>query len=242
MEMEKFTVLFAVGRMEDRVQVVARSRSDAIDVGRICAELGGGGHAYAASASIRNLTLNEVHDAIVRNLHMQAGPEKDRQRLYVVPRRWGSKSDRSMREADTLMMHFGLKAVPVFRPGTRHCIGILDAQTASRATSHKLGERPVDDYMRRNIKTLAPDAPLAGHLVHHRGRPPASGAHRGQGTGGGGGDPHGPHQRHDLRNPVRSWTIRRTARASAMWPSCCATACPRGCAICWSWRAVWDSG
>ncbi len=31
MEMEKFTVLFAVGRMEDRVQVVARSRSDAIN-------------------------------------------------------------------------------------------------------------------------------------------------------------------------------------------------------------------
>ena len=72
----------------------------------------------------------------------------------------GIESDRSMREADTLMMHFGLKAVPVFKPGTRRCIGILDAQTASRATSHKLGDRPVDDYMRRNIKSLAPDAPL----------------------------------------------------------------------------------
>ena len=159
MEMEKFTVLFAVGRMEDRVQVVARSRSDAVNVGRICAELGGGGHAYAASASIRNLTLNEVHDAIVRNLHMQAGPEKTASDYMSSPA-VGIESDRSMREADTLMMHFGLKAVPVFRPGTRHCIGILDAQTASRATSLKLGERPVDDYMRRNIKTLAPDAPL----------------------------------------------------------------------------------
>lgn len=159
MEMEKFTVLFAVGRMEDRVQVVARSRSDAINVGRICAELGGGGHAYAASASIRNLTLNEVHDAIVRNLHMQAGPEKTASDYMSSPA-VGIESDRSMREADTLMMHFGLKAVPVFKPGTRHCIGILDAQTASRATSHKLGDRPVDDYMRRNIKSLAPDAPL----------------------------------------------------------------------------------
>ena len=159
MEMEKFTVLFAVGRMEDRVQVVARSRSDAINVGRICAELGGGGHAYAASASIRNLTLNEVHDAIVRNLHMQAGPEKTASDYMSSPA-VGIESDRSMREADTLMMHFGLKAVPVFKPGTRRCIGILDAQTASRATSHKLGDRPVDDYMRRNIKSLAPDAPL----------------------------------------------------------------------------------
>ena len=143
----------------DRVQVVARSRSDAIYVGRICAELVGGGHAYAASASIRNLTLNEVHDAIVRNLHMQAGPEKTASDYMSSPA-VGIESDRSMREADTLMMHFGLKAVPVFKPGTRRCIGILDALTASRATSHKLGYLPVDDYMRRNIKSLAPDAPL----------------------------------------------------------------------------------
>ena len=40
MEMEKFTVLFAVGRMEDRIQVVARSRTELINVGTVCAELG----------------------------------------------------------------------------------------------------------------------------------------------------------------------------------------------------------
>ena len=67
-----------------------------------------GGHAYAASASIRNLTLNEVHDAIVRNLHMQAGPEKTASDYMSSPA-VGIESDRSMREADTLMMHFGLK-------------------------------------------------------------------------------------------------------------------------------------
>ncbi|MBD5640918.1 MAG: polya polymerase, partial [Desulfovibrio sp.] len=53
MEMEKFNVLFAIGVMGDRIQVVARSHNPAINVGEICAELGGGGHNYAASASIR---------------------------------------------------------------------------------------------------------------------------------------------------------------------------------------------
>ena len=36
MEMEKFPVLFAIGLMDDRIQVVARSRNEAINVGDIC--------------------------------------------------------------------------------------------------------------------------------------------------------------------------------------------------------------
>ncbi len=51
MEMEKFEVLFALGRMGDRITVVARSRRDEINVGSICAALGGGLQANASSAS-----------------------------------------------------------------------------------------------------------------------------------------------------------------------------------------------
>lgn len=78
MEMEKFSVLFAIGIMGDRIQVVARSRSDAVNVGNICAELGGGGHAYAASASIRSMTINEVRETILRRLYDQAHQTKRR--------------------------------------------------------------------------------------------------------------------------------------------------------------------
>lgn len=160
MEMEKFTVLFAVGRMEDRIQVVARSRTELINVGTVCAELGGGGHAYAASASIRNMMLNEVHDAIVRNLRGQLGEDKTA-RDYMSTPAVGIESDKTIRAADELMLHFGLKAVPVFVPGTRRCCGILDAQTASRARLHGLGEFTVENYMLRTPTLLPPDAPLS---------------------------------------------------------------------------------
>lgn len=160
MEMEKFTVLFAVGRMEDRIQVVARSRTELINVGTVCAELGGGGHAYAASASVRNMMLNEVHDAIVRNLRGQLGEDKTA-RDYMSTPAVGVESDKPIRAADEIMLHFGLKAVPVFVPGTRRCCGILDAQTASRARLHGLGEFSVENYMLRNPTLLPPDAPLS---------------------------------------------------------------------------------
>lgn len=158
-EMEKFPVLFAIGLMGDRIQVVARSRSDAINVGDICAALGGGGHAYAASASIRHMTMHEVRDAILRQLYEQAHPDKTA-REYMSSPAVGVESTATIREADELMLHFGLKAVPVFTPGTRTCKGLLDAQTASRASAHGLGGALVEDYMQGSVQTLPPEAVL----------------------------------------------------------------------------------
>ncbi len=160
MEMEKFEILFAIGRMDDRIQVVARSRSKAVDVGAVCAAIGGGGHAYAASASVRSMTLAEVRDAIVRALYSQTERDKAA-RDYMSSPAVGIEANRTISEADMLMLHFGLKAVPVFEPGTRRCVGLLDAQTASRAGVHGLGDSRVDEYMVRGISTLPPDAPLS---------------------------------------------------------------------------------
>ncbi|MFT4300724.1 MAG: DHHA1 domain-containing protein [Desulfovibrio sp.] len=158
-EMEKFSVLFAIGLMGDRIQVVARSRSDAINVGDICAALGGGGHAYAASASIRHMTLHEVREAILRQLYEQAHPDKTA-REYMSSPAVGIESTATIREADELMLHFGLKAVPVFKQGTRICKGLLDAQTASRASAHGLGGALIEDYMQGQVQTLPPEAVL----------------------------------------------------------------------------------
>lgn len=159
MEMEKFTVLFAIGLMGDRIQVVARSRSDAVNVGEICKELGGGGHVYAASASVRSKMITEVRETILRRLYDQANPEKNAGEYMSSPA-VGIEAEASLREADELMLHFGLKAVPVFQPGTRRCVGLLDAQTASRARAHGLGEEPLKEYMQRRVRMLPPEASI----------------------------------------------------------------------------------
>ena len=51
--------------MEDKVQVVGRSASELVDVGEICRRLGGGGHHYAASASVKDKTLPQVRDFLL---------------------------------------------------------------------------------------------------------------------------------------------------------------------------------
>ena len=159
MEMEKFQVLFAIGIMDDRIQVVARSRSEAVNVGDICAALGGGGHTYAASASVRSMMAEEVRDVIIRNLYSQALPDKTA-REYMSSPAVGIESRATIRQADELMLHFGLKSVPVFAPGTRRPTGLLDALTAMRAAAHGLGDSLVEEYMVRRVHTLPPEASL----------------------------------------------------------------------------------
>ena len=57
--------VFVVVDLGDVVQVVARSTTDAVDVGKITQALGGGGHNRAAAAHLREVTLDELRDRIV---------------------------------------------------------------------------------------------------------------------------------------------------------------------------------
>ncbi len=162
MEMEKFPVLFALGRMDDRIQVVARSRFNAnssINVGTVCSAVGGGGHAYAASASIRDKTLSQVRDALINALYMQRSGEKTASDYMSSPA-IGIENEHTMGEAEELMVHFGLKSVPVFARGTRHCVGIMDGRVTQRAVLHGLGDEKIDDYMLKPVVCLPPDASL----------------------------------------------------------------------------------
>lgn len=159
MEMEKFDILFAIGRMDDRIQIVARSRAHAVNVGAVCSAFGGGGHAYAASASVRDKTLSEVRDGILTQLYLQEEGEKTA-RDYMSQPAIGIEEGHTIAEADELMLHFGLKTMPVFAPLTRRCTGLIDSQITQKAISHGLAGAPLTDYMRRNLKTLPVTATL----------------------------------------------------------------------------------
>src|SRR5665648_59228 len=60
MDLLNSDVLLQVVEMEGRVFVTARSRSTAVDVARLLATVGGGGHAQAASAVLRDTSPEEV--------------------------------------------------------------------------------------------------------------------------------------------------------------------------------------
>ena len=66
--------LFALVQMGSRLQLVARSGVDEIDVGRIAEALGGGGHRRAAAALIEDADLDQVRERLETLLDELAQP------------------------------------------------------------------------------------------------------------------------------------------------------------------------
>uniref|UniRef100_B8DJJ3 CBS domain containing protein n=1 Tax=Nitratidesulfovibrio vulgaris (strain DSM 19637 / Miyazaki F) TaxID=883 RepID=B8DJJ3_NITV9 len=159
MDMENIKVLFALCRMGDRVQVVARSRLAEVDVAQVCTSLGGGGHPYAASASVKDKTLQQVRDELFALLFSAINPQMQVRDLMSSPV-VGVDDDRSIADAEETMTRYGLKAVPVFASGTRRCVGYLEQQTAARAIAHGLGHMGVTEYMHRRVQIVTPNEDL----------------------------------------------------------------------------------
>ncbi len=158
-DMENLKVIFALAAMGDRVHMIARSKVPDVDVGQICSTFGGGGHSFAASASIKQQPLAEIRAKLLALLVSSVMPQ------LVVGRHMTSPAitldaSHSIAEAEEVMNRYGLKAIPVLRDGTRQCMGLLELHTATRAVTHKLGHLPVTEYMQRNVRTLPPDSDL----------------------------------------------------------------------------------
>ena len=159
MEMTQAKAIFALANMADKVQIIARSRIPEVDVGKVCAFYGGGGHAMAASASVKDQTMAQIKDGLFALLYSSIVPDITVRQLMSVPVVTISE-DKSVKDASEIMARYGLKAIPVTEPGAPHCVGLLEYQLAARAISHGLGNMPVSEYMHRKVLTVTPDSTL----------------------------------------------------------------------------------
>jgi len=155
LDMENIRVLFALGRMHDRVHLVARSRTTDVDVGKICSSMGGGGHSFAASANLKHKTLTQVKDELFGLLYSQINPQILVSDLMSRPA-VTIEEDKSISQASEVMTRFGLKAIPVTDREGQECTGILEHQLADKAIGHGLGNVPLREYMISDISSLTP--------------------------------------------------------------------------------------
>lgn len=151
--------LFMVVQLGDMVQVVARSTTDAIDVGAIARELGGGGHKRAAAASVHELTPTAVREQIGKLLgrHSHAGVTV--RQIMSIGRPQMIAPDQPIDDAAVLMRRYGHEGFPVVEKGTTgqdELLGVITRREADRAINHGLGDAPVRRFMQAGQVTVAP--------------------------------------------------------------------------------------
>ncbi len=162
MRMEDLNVLFALGRMGDKIYIVARSRVSEIDVGAIVTELGGGGHNFAAAATIRGKTLAQAQQELLECLYRHIRPRRQAGDLMSSPP-IGVDMDVSCREANNLLTRYNINVLLVMRPqpGAGAALaGYISRQVIEKALYHKLGDVPVREYMTTEFATVSPEADL----------------------------------------------------------------------------------
>jgi len=157
-DMENLQALFLVVDMADRVLVIARSRVPEVRVGEILQELGGGGHATAASATIKGLTLIQVLAQLDAVLRKRVDPRRVTGDIMSSPVKT-LPPDCSIEQASERLVRYNVSAMPVLE--AEQVRGIISRKTVEKALYHNLGQVPVSDYMHSEFFTASPDTPIA---------------------------------------------------------------------------------
>jgi tRNA nucleotidyltransferase (CCA-adding enzyme) len=149
-----FLLVEFAGTDQPQVQLVARSTSDAIDVGAIAAELGGGGHNRASAALIRDFDLREARARLIELLEAHVRPTVLVRQIMSYGVRTLTPS-RTVAQAAELMQRYGHEGFPVLEDG--RVVGVLSRREVDRAMRLGLENAAISTYMTKGQITVRPD-------------------------------------------------------------------------------------
>jgi len=156
-DMESIEVLFLVVGMGSRVYLVARSRSVEVNVGEILREFGGGGHATAASATVKDLTVLQVLDRLEEILTRRINTLHNVASIMSSPVKTMPDTT-TLEAARELLTRYNVNAMPVIKGG--EMVGVISRQTVEKAIYHELGSLPVSEYMNTEFLRARPETPI----------------------------------------------------------------------------------
>ncbi|KPL87705.1 CBS domain-containing protein [Ardenticatena maritima] len=155
-ELHDPAALFVVVKMGDHVQIVARSTTDDIHVGRIMEQFGGGGHARAAAAFVDNQALDQVVQRLRALLPRFVEPAHRVRDIMSRGRIRTIHPDTTIREAHEQMVRWGHEGFPVVDENGQ-VVGVLTRRDVDRALHHHMGKQPVSAVMHKGAIFVTPD-------------------------------------------------------------------------------------
>jgi tRNA nucleotidyltransferase (CCA-adding enzyme) len=156
-DMENLHTLFMVVGMGSRVHIIGRSRGAGLDVGELLRSFGGGGHATAGSATVKDLTVIQVLNKLENILLSRINPLRDVSSIMTSPVK-SVPAESSISGARALLTRYNVNAMPVMS-GDR-MIGVISRRIVERALYHHLEDAPVTDYMHTEFVRVEPDTPI----------------------------------------------------------------------------------
>ncbi|MEJ2097549.1 MAG: CBS domain-containing protein, partial [Deltaproteobacteria bacterium] len=158
-KMEDLNAIFAIALMENKIYIVGRSRLPEVDVGNILTHLGGGGHAYAASASIKAQTLAQVEQSLLELLYRKIQSRRQARHLMSSPPIM-VEEDVTCEQAGQLLTRYNINALLVSKKDSGTLAGFISRQVLEKVLFHRLHDVAVREYMNTEIASVELDADI----------------------------------------------------------------------------------
>ncbi|MCH7501177.1 MAG: CBS domain-containing protein, partial [Nitrospinae bacterium] len=155
MELENLNAAFALIRLDTRVYLIGRGRTDEINVAHILREFGGGGHANAAAASTRDLTLVQAREKLMAVLNEKVEPLQRIREVMHHPVISVNAGD-TLEQTEKKMTRFNLNTLPVM--SGKKPVGIITRQIVEKALHHKLAREKAGEMMIHEFSVTTPEA------------------------------------------------------------------------------------
>ena len=141
-----------------KLVAIGRSRLQSTNLNRLFTPYGGGGHAQAASMSLTTAEPEAVYQELCTQLVAQIPQPPTARDLMSSPVRT-IRPDTTIEQAQGILFRYGHSGLCVMDERNR-LVGIISRRDIDLALHHGFNRSPVKGYMSRNLKTIAPDAPL----------------------------------------------------------------------------------
>ena len=157
MDIEDIDAVVVLLNMEGKILMIARSRVPELDVSKIMKEFGGGGHPTAASATIKEASLEFLEERLTKLLRDNIKPFKvasDIMTRPVVCIQW----DAAIKEAEAMMTRYGVNVLPVLKE--EKYAAIISREIVEKALFHGFGKSRSIDFATTDATTVGPNAPI----------------------------------------------------------------------------------
>ena len=157
-DIENFNVIFVLVKIDSKIQLIARSSIPNVDVNKITACLGGGGHPSAASCILREKSLKQAKDKIIKLLKKNIKPQLLAEDVM-------NKDVRVTTELQTVnkvkrdMIRYNVNQMLISDKGK--ITGIVTRGDLDKAIYHGFGHSKVKGYMSHRVISVNEKTPIS---------------------------------------------------------------------------------
>ncbi len=157
-DMESLNALFLVVQMGDKTHVIGRCRIPEVNAGLVLEQLGGGGHATAASAVVKDMTYLQAKERLIDILKQHIKPGKTAAEIMTSPVK-SIPAGSSIAQAGEEMTRFSVNVLPVIFE--EKFLGIISREVVQKALFHGLGRQKVDEFMTTGVPAASGEMPMS---------------------------------------------------------------------------------